>query len=148
MATKKKGIKGRNAKISSRKKPRTMAQRIAETQKLSKSFKEGLGVAATIAGPGKVFKAAKTIKQAANAVKIKKAKRKADILQKKKKPSEMTRAEQEAESARVSKSLPKRTRKLTKAEVLAKAKKNNKGIRFQGGRPKSRGKPTLRNIRK
>jgi hypothetical protein len=57
-----------------------MLERIEDTQKLSKSFKEAAGAAAAIAGPGKF----KSIAQAAKAVRIKKAKRKADILSKKK----------------------------------------------------------------
>lgn len=88
MASKKKkgsrSIASRSEKISSRKKkPRSVAERIADTQKLSRSFKEAAGAVGAVVGPGKFAKGFKTIKQAADAVRINKAKRKAEILAKK-----------------------------------------------------------------
>jgi hypothetical protein len=74
-------IKSRNEKISSRKK-KGIGKMISDAMKPSKSFKEAAGIVGTVLGPGKVFKGAKTIKQAADAVRIKKAAIRAKALSK------------------------------------------------------------------
>lgn len=59
MATKKRStIKSRKEKISARK-PKTLSSILKGQTKLSRSFKESVGIAATVAGPGKILKAGK-----------------------------------------------------------------------------------------